>query len=124
MKITPNVSYKEIGYRVQTVILERGDTIPEVAIMMGLSVGHFYKLLNGQYTFSDKYINWIAEHYKINPAYLLYGKDYVEDAQVIPFDERFDEDLVHIKDLPADSQNPHIIKCMETICDILKSRYN
>jgi len=124
MKNTPKVSYKEIGYRVQTLILERGDTIPEVAIMMGLSVGHFYKLLNGQYTFADKYLNWIADHYNVSPVYLLYGKDYIEVSQVLPFEEQFNEDLLHIKELPADSQNPHIIKCMETVCEILKSRHN
>ena len=118
----PNVSSKEVGYRIQVLIINKGDSIPDVAMEMGVSIGHFYKLLNGQYNISDKYLNWIAEKYNVDPVFLLYGKDYIREDKMVPFDERLKADLEHIKNLPSDNQNLHMINCMETMCEILKKR--
>jgi len=122
MKMAPNISYKEVGYRIQILIMESGDTIQGVAEELGISSGHFYKLLNGQYIISDKYINSLAKRYDVDPVFLLYGKDFVRDTKLIPFDERFSEDLKHIKGLPMENQNTHMINCMKTFCEILGDR--
>jgi len=114
--------YKEVGYRIVSLINQNGEKIIEVANILGISPSHFYKLLRGEYAISDLYINMIASRYSVDPLYILYGKDYIKDSQFVEFPDRFREDLKHIKELPAEDQTAHMIECMEAMCEILRER--
>lgn len=114
--------YKEIGYRIASLIADNGEKIIDVANALDISPSHFYKLLRGEYAISDKYINLIAKRYSVDPVYILYGKDYIRDSQFVEFPDRFREDLEHIKELPSSNQNVHMIECMVTVCEILRGR--
>lgn len=114
--------YKEVGYRIASLICQNGEKPIDVANVLGISIGHFYKLLRGEYAISDIYINIIAKRYSVDPIYILYGKDYIKDSQFVEFPDRFREDLKHIKELPVEDQTAHMIECMEAMCEILRER--